>query len=178
MSSSIGFRSGIQAGQPVSLPPILNGTELLPITGNSGGHVTSGPTSLTSGYSSMSSRLGTASSSSSNLTPRSSSNMKIDGKVSVIWKDMDNLHGLTQISTAYHRFRANPCKLNSIYELNAIPLSAITHASIVFKYESWRKSKFDIKGKGLDNIHRLAWISTAHHRFRANPCKMNSMQYH
>ena len=49
VSSSMGFRSGIQAGQPVSLPPIFNSTDGLP---------TSGPTSLTSGYSSMSSRLG------------------------------------------------------------------------------------------------------------------------
>ena len=72
VSSSMGFRPGIQAGQPVSLPPIFNSSDGLP---------TSGPTSLTSGYSSMSSRLGTASSSSSVLTPRSSSNLKIDGKV-------------------------------------------------------------------------------------------------
>ena len=73
VGSSIGFRSGIHAGQPVSLPPIFNvsNPEIM----------TSGPTSLTSGYSSMSSRLGTANSSSSNLTPRSSSNLRLDGKV-------------------------------------------------------------------------------------------------
>ena len=73
VGSSMGFRSGIHAGQPVSLPPIFNvsNPEIM----------TSGPTSLTSGYSSMSSRLGTANSSSSNLTPRSSSNLRLDGKV-------------------------------------------------------------------------------------------------
>lgn len=73
VGSSMGFRSGIHAGQPVSLPPIFNvsNPEIM----------TSGPTSLTSGYSSMSSRLGTANSTSSNLTPRSSSNLRLDGKM-------------------------------------------------------------------------------------------------
>lgn len=75
VNSSMGFRTGIQAGQPVSLPPIFNS--------NDGLQPMSGPTSLTSGYSSMSSRLGTASSSSSVLTPRSS-NLKVDaGKVRI-----------------------------------------------------------------------------------------------
>ena len=77
VGSSAGFRIGIQSGQPVSLPPIFSSS-------SDGLPTISGSNSLTSGYSSMSSRLGTANSNNSTgFTPRStSSGIKLDGKVS------------------------------------------------------------------------------------------------
>ena len=79
VGSSAGFRMGIQAGQPVSLPPIFtsNASSIdgLPT-------ILSGSTSLTSGYSSMSS----ARSSNSGYSHPRSTTSKVDGKVSFFGK--------------------------------------------------------------------------------------------